>query len=109
MTLQELENRLQQHKNFDEAVHSVAQYVADVVISKQRDYGPQNIINSPFGAERGILVRMWDKFARLRNLMQIGRTPKNESIFDTWTDIIGYSLIAIMVKYNVFELPLKEE
>lgn len=109
MTLQELESKLQQSKNFDEAVHVVADYVADVVISKQKDYGPQNIVASPFGAERGILVRMWDKFARLKNLMQFGKTPKHESIFDTWTDIIGYSLIAIMVKYNVFELPLKEE
>lgn len=109
MTLPELESKLQQTKNFDEAVHLVAEYVADVVISKQKDYGPQNIVSSPFGAERGILVRMWDKFARLKNLMQFDKTPKNESIFDTWTDIIGYSLIAIMVKYKVFELPLKED
>lgn len=109
MTIPELQNSLQQSTTFDEAVHEVANYVAEVVISKQRDYGPKNIVDSPFGADKGILVRMWDKFARLKNLLNAGKTPKNEPIFDTWVDIIGYSLIAIMVQHRVFELPLKED
>lgn len=109
MNLQELKEQTKNTTTFDEAIHLIADYIADLVISKQRDYGTKNILNSPFGAEKGILVRLWDKFARLANLLKNGKVPKNESIMDTWTDVIGYSFIAIMVRFKVFELPLKEE
>ena len=109
MTIQELKQQAQGAKTFDEAIHIIADHIVELVISKQKDYGVSNILNSPFGAEKGILVRLWDKFARLANLLKSGRLPKNESVLDTWFDVIGYSFIALMVKFGVFELPLKEE
>lgn len=81
--------------------------VADLVIKKQHDYGPSNIMNSPFGPEVGIVVRMFDKVARMENLTQNSRVPKNESIEDTWLDIMGYSFIGLMLCKKYFTLPLE--
>jgi len=73
------------------------------MIKKQADYGPHNILR--FG-ERGVVVRIYDKVARLKNLTTTGREPNNESIADTWLDIMNYAVIAVMLINRVFELPL---
>lgn len=48
-------------------------------------------------AERGILVRMSDKFMRLISLMEPSATPKHESIRDTVKDLHNYSDYALML------------
>jgi hypothetical protein len=95
-------------QTFDDAIHKIANEIADLVISKQKDYGNKNILNSPFGAIHGIIVRLYDKIARITNLTKIGASPNNESLLDSWKDVIGYSLIAIMVYHGLFELPLEK-
>lgn len=92
---------------FDEHVHEIADEIADLVVRKQHDYGHSNILNAPFGPESGLLVRLWDKFARLRNLLESGKGAKNESIEDTYKDIIGYCLIALMIRNGVFDTELR--
>lgn len=77
--------------------------VTKTLIRKQRDYGPENIRR--FGRQ-GLMVRMHDKIARLENLTQNGSSPENESISDTYLDIVGYSSIGIMVEQGNFLLPL---
>lgn len=94
---------------FDQEVHKLAKEVADLVIKKQRDYGPKNILNSVVEPEIGIAVRLTDKLARLVNLKTKGRTPNNESLRDTWMDIIGYGLVGLMVNDDKFLTPLQEE
>jgi len=96
-------------KTFDEAVHQAAKEVADLVISKQRDYGPKNIMNSVVGPELSIAVRLNDKIARLAHLVQSGQTAENESLLDTANDLIGYSLVLKMVLEGTFTLPLLDE
>ena len=76
----------------------------DTLIRKQRDYGPENIRR--FGRQ-GLLVRVHDKVARLENLTNNQRTPNNESIRDTYLDIVGYSAIGIMWETGTFLLPLE--
>lgn len=78
--------------------------VAKTLVKKQRDYGPENIAR--FG-RKGLLVRLHDKVARLENLTARGATPENESIADTYLDIIGYCAIGIMWETDQFLLPLK--
>jgi hypothetical protein len=65
--------------------------------NKQQDYGPGNI--SAFGFP-GVVVRMNDKFERLKNLTKGKRRPKNESIDDTLMDIANYGTIGLMVRQN---------
>lgn len=79
--------------------------LTNIVVKKQRDYGPQNIAR--FGLI-GIIVRMHDKIARLENLITSGRMASNESIQDTFVDIVGYSSIALMWMNNQFLTPLRE-
>lgn len=94
--------------SFDTACHIAADQVADLVIRKQRDYGPKNILNSVVQPELAIAVRLNDKLARLANLVQQGKTPENESLKDTADDIIGYGLVLKMVLEGTFTNPLEE-
>lgn len=96
-------------KTFDKAVHKAATEVADLVIRKQHDYGPKNIMNSLVEPEIGIAVRLNDKLARLVNLVRSGKMPENESLVDTADDIIGYGLVLKMVLAGDFLLPLEEK
>lgn len=76
-----------------------------LITSKQHDYGHDNI--NRFGVD-GILVRLSDKCARLLNLM--GRpNPSNEAVADTYDDIVGYCVIAIMLLAGTFDLPLQRD
>lgn len=72
--------------------------------NKQRDYGPLNILR--FG-QMGLEVRLWDKLARLSNLK--GQQAKNEPLDDTVLDIIGYTVIMVMLEAGWFILPLEVE
>lgn len=62
---------------------------------KQRDYGSKNI--SSFGMF-GVVVRMNDKFERIKNLFnQKRKRAVNESIIDSFRDISNYAIIAKML------------
>ena len=93
-------------KSFEEACYAVGMEIERLVIDKQKDYGQENIL--AFG-DKGIVVRLWDKVSRLKNLVWNDRSPKNESIIDTYSDIAGYAIIAIMLERGWFNLELKEK
>lgn len=93
---------------FDEAALRIASEVAAIVTKKQHDYGPDNILKCPVGPERGIGVRIYDKLARLDNLIEKGVDPKNESLIDTANDIIGYGIVLKMVLEGSFTNPLND-
>jgi hypothetical protein len=71
--------------------------LGNLLISKQRDYGPGNINNAYGGPINGLMVRMGDKFERLKNLLASGHTPQHESIEDSFKDLANYCIIAMMV------------
>ncbi len=75
----------------------------ETLCSKQRDYGPNNIAR--FG-QSGLLLRLHDKVARLENLLLQGRQAQNESLHDTYLDIVGYSVIGVMLLDGSFFFPL---
>lgn len=77
---------------------------ATTLCNKQRDYGPNNIAR--FG-QSGLLLRLHDKVARLENLLSNGREATNESLHDTYLDIVGYSTIGIMLIDGSFFLPME--
>lgn len=72
--------------------------IADLLESKQLDYGHGNI--AAFG-HLGIAVRLSDKVERMKNL-QGSTTPRNETFADTMLDIVGYCTIAMMLEDGSF-------
>lgn len=90
---------------FEEALDSVLDEMRELMISKQKDYGSKNIME--FG-EYGVLVRANDKMARLKNLLQAGKEPNNESVEDSWLDLANYAVIALMVRRGIFDLPTSD-
>lgn len=78
-------------------MYDVQDELGDILIAKHEDYGPKNISNAPGGPLNGLNVRMYDKLARLDNLLSNNKTPKNESIRDTFIDLANYAIIGLLV------------
>ena len=91
--------------SFEQSCRDTALRIAEIVISKQHDYGHDNILAF---REQGFVVRLWDKISRLKNLIWGKGTPKNESIEDTFIDIAGYAIIGLMLANETFTNELKE-
>ena len=104
-------------KTFNEACDQLTKEISDLVIKKQRDYGKDNILKyedfmrqvlgKDYRIGMGVLARLNDKMERLKNLYKKGTKPENESIDDTFRDIIGYAVVALLLLRNQFKLPLK--
>jgi hypothetical protein len=87
-------------------VWSILDSAGNLLIRKHSDYGPKNIAHSPGGPLNGLRVRMWDKVARINNLLDSRVSPSNESLRDSFIDLLNYSAIAIMVLDKTWpELP----
>jgi hypothetical protein len=78
-------------------VWAILDAAGNLLIKKHHDYGPKNISLSPGGPLNGLRVRMWDKIARINNLLDSGVKPSNESLRDSFIDLLNYSAIAMMV------------
>ena len=78
--------------------------VFQTLCNKQHDYGHENI--NKFGTY-GVIVRLSDKVERYANLKN--KHAKNESVFDTLLDIVGYCVVALMLIDQTFNLQLGED
>jgi hypothetical protein len=86
-----------QHVKFVVDMWEVLDTAGNLLIKKHKDYGPTNISLSPGGPLNGLRVRMHDKTARINHLIDSGATPENESLRDSFIDLLNYSAIALMV------------
>ena len=93
-------------RNWQEACQQITDDLSEILIKKQHDYGSLNI--TEFG-EIGIIIRLNDKFERLKNLIKNDIDPKNEMLEDTWFDIAGYAILALMLRKGDFNLPFNRE
>ncbi|CAB4128587.1 Clostridium phage phiCTP1, Gp74 [uncultured Caudovirales phage] len=82
---------------FEQALEHIFLDGLGLLVQKHQDYGPKNISQSPGGPLNGLRVRMWDKLARINNLVDNGAEPEYESLRDSFIDLMNYSAIAIMV------------
>lgn len=66
-------------------------------VSKNKDYGTACLMEFK---EKGIIVRLHDKIARLKNLVWNDKEAciQDERIEDTLKDIINYSIYMIMMQ-----------
>jgi hypothetical protein len=86
--------------DFIDTVRGLLDEAGDLLLRKQMDYGPTNISRAPGGPLNGLRVRMHDKIARINNLLDKNVDPQNESLRDSFIDLLNYSAIAIMVLEN---------
>ena len=86
-------------KHLDAILHELQ----DIMLKKHEDYGPMNISGAPGGPMNGLRVRMYDKLARLNNLVDTGDTPNYESIEDTLLDLANYAIIGLLVQRGQWE------
>ena len=76
----------------------------DLLVYKQTKYGHGNILR--FGMV-GVGIRASDKAERLKNLAgQNQGDMRDETIIDTYDDLIGYAVIAKMLTDNTFTTEL---
>lgn len=77
-----------------------------VHLDKNYDYSPANILGT---GEIGLITRLWDKMARLMNLVgfhieikssayNTPKQPKNESIEDSLLDLANYGVIGLLLR-----------
>ena len=91
------------HKEFVANVWSIMDEIGNLLISKQLDYGPGNVSNAHGGPINGLLVRIGDKFERLKNLIKKDNIkPQHESIEDSFKDLANYGVIGLMVQRGVW-------
>ncbi len=82
---------------------TILQELQYIMLKKHEDYGPMNISGAPGGPMNGLRVRMYDKLARLNNLVDTGDTPNYESIEDTLLDLANYAIIGLLVQRGQWE------
>lgn len=93
-----------------QAFREIAGQMYRVHLQKNADYSPLNILMT---GEVGLVTRLWDKIARLLNLtgfraeitrseFSAPRTPKNESIEDSFLDAAVYSIIGLLLRRGVW-------
>lgn len=81
-----------------------------VHLAKNADYSPANILGT---GEIGLVTRIWDKVARLMNLIgfrmevsgsvfELSKNPKNESIDDSIMDLAVYAVIWMLNRLQVW-------
>lgn len=82
---------------FEDDVYELLLDLGQLLVSKQADYGPGAVNRAPGGPLHGVMVRLHDKYERLRHLTEVGISPKHESIRDSFVDLANYAVIALMV------------
>lgn len=83
--------------DFSDALDNKFVEAQGLLLKKHKDYGPKNISQSPGSPINGLRVRMHDKLARINHLYDNGATPENESLRDSFIDLVNYGIIALMV------------
>ena len=87
-------------KTLNDAISRITEELLETFLAKHKDYGKGNILSIE---ELGIAFRESEKVERLKNLLLKSKSPKNESIDDTWTDIAVYAVIAILFRRGWFQ------
>lgn len=88
-------------ENREQAITYLCQQLADLLIRKNRAYGPSAISQAPGGPLNGLRVRLFDKHARFQNLYadrSAGDGVTDEALEDTLLDLAGYGVIGALIQ-----------
>ena len=78
---------------------SVFDEAQDILLGRQRDYGPTNIAGGYPTPLIALVTRMNDKLARIKHILASdGEAVYGERLRDSWLDLANYALIGVMVQ-----------
>lgn len=81
--------------SYEERLDETLEEIRSMLLVKHESYGNDNL--KTFG-ELGVLVRASDKVARLKHLIQSGKSEyATETKTDTWMDLAGYAIQALIL------------
>ena len=111
--------------SFEDGVREILEGAYEIVCAKQHDYGHGNILNGRIAQvieawkvegvtntraqQLAIVNRLGEKVDRLVNLFGRRDEAQNESIEDTVIDLIGLSVVFMMVESGTFRRQLRED
>ena len=77
----------------EEKIKEKCLFLADFLISKNRDYKSASF---DLGL-KGNVVHIWDKAKRYKNIVLDNHKPNNEKVEDTIRDIAGYAILGLII------------
>lgn len=81
------------------SVAAVFDEAEDILIGRQKDYGPGNINDGYPTPLIALVTRMNDKLERIKHILSHeGEAVYGERLRDSWLDLANYSLIGVMVQ-----------
>lgn len=83
-------------RSFDMVVDGTFAELSGLLLRKHADYGSRNVSGSPGGPLNGLRVRIWDKFARINNLVDTGGEAQFEALEDSFIDMACYAVIGVL-------------
>lgn len=81
------------NNDFENKIDKIFKDMKETLLKKHADYGNENL--KKYG-EKGIIIRLSDKMARLDNVYK-GAKMQTDSHKDTYMDIIGYAVQALIM------------
>ena len=99
------------YPHLSQAFYASLQEQVNLVARKMLDYGIDNMKagtnlksedDIKFALE-GIWFRISDKVARWKNLLRTGKSPDNESLYDTFMDIANYAIFAKLISRGIWD------
>ncbi len=110
-------------ETFEQAIDSIIEECREVVLLRQTKYGSDNIA---LAGLPGILVRMQDKVRRAWHACGLDAMVRHGDVWeasaatsrpevndedgdDPYIDMVGYGLIALMVRRGIWGLPLEDD
>jgi hypothetical protein len=84
--------------NYEEALDRVLAEIRETLIAKHHDYGVDNLLED---SEYGIAIRAKDKINRVKTILTREYKVKNETREDSWKDLVGYGIQAILLGRGV--------
>lgn len=80
-------------------VMSVFDEAQDILLGRQKDYGPGNISGGYPSPLIALVTRMNDKMERIKHILNSeGEAVYGERLRDSWLDLANYAVIGIMVQ-----------
>ena len=81
-------------------MEKVLKEISKLIRRKNQMYGDGNV--DAMGIE-GVILRITEKIERLKHLRKIGLNPDEETLEDTWQDIIGFGIIGLMLQRGTWK------